>query len=152
MSPSNKFRLEQVLRHTLRQEEQKQQELRTLTEEERRLQEQLAQLREKEDQQLRTLSERSRDRSIDLAELDATLAYLSAIEGSIGEQLDVVADVESKVLDSREQLIEILKEKQSLENLKQRQLDAASSEADRRESKEMDDITSARFVRRAREA
>ena len=152
MSPSNKFRLEQVLRHTLRQEEQKQLELRTLTEEERRLHEQLAQLREKEDQQLRTLSERSRDRSIDLAELDATLAYLSAIEGSIGEQLDVVADVESKVLDSREQLIEILKEKQSLENLKQRQLDAAASEADRRESREMDDNTSARFVRRAREA
>ncbi len=152
MSPSNKFRLEQVLRHTLRQEEQKQLELRTLTEEERRLHDQLAQLREKEDQQLRTLSERSRDRSIDPVALDATLAYLSAIEGSIGEQLDVVADVESKVLDSREQLIEILKEKQSLENLKQRQLDAAASEADLRESKEMDDITSARFVRRAREA
>lgn len=152
MSPSNEFRLEQVLRHTLRQEEQKQLELRTLTEEERRLHQQLAQLREKEDQQLRALSERSRGRSIDLAELDATLAYLSAIEGSIGEQLDVVADVESKVLDSREQLIEILREKQSLENLKQRQLDAAASEANRRESKEMDDMTSARFVRRAREA
>ncbi len=152
MSPSNKFRLEQVLRHTLRQEEQKQLELRTLTEEERRLHEQLAQLREKEDQQLRALSERSQGRSIDLAELDATLAYLAAIEGSIGEQLDVVADVESKVLDSREQLIEILKEKQSLENLKQRQLDAAASEAGRRESREMDDMTSARFVRRAREA
>ncbi len=152
MSPSNEFRLEQVLRHTLRQEEQKQLQLRTLTEEERRLREQLAQLREKEDQQLRALSGRSRGRSIDLAELDATLAYLSAIEGSIGEQLDVVADVESKVLDSREQLIEILREKQSLENLKQRQLDAAASEADRRESKEMDDMTSARFVRRAREA
>ena len=63
-----------------------------------------------------------------------------------------MADVESKVLDSREQLIEILKEKQMLEKLKQRQLDAAASEADRRASKEMDDITSARFVRRAREA
>ena len=151
MSPSNEFRLEQVLRHTLRQEEQKQLELRTLTEEERRLLEQLAQLREKEHQQLRTLSERGRERSIDPAELGATLAYLSAIEGSIDEQLDVVADVESKVLDSREQLIEILKEKQSLENLKQRQLDEAASEADRRASREMDDITSARFVRRARE-
>ena len=151
MSPSNEFRLEQVLRHTLRQEEQKQLELRTLTEEERRLLEQLAQLREKEHHQLRTLSERSRERSIDPAELGATLAYLSAIEGSIDEQLDVVADVESKVLDSREQLIEILKEKQSLENLKQRQLDEAASEADRRASREMDDITSARFVRRARE-
>ncbi len=127
MSPSNEFRLEQVLRHTLRQEEQKQLELRTLTEEERRLHEQLAQLREQAEQQLHALSERSRDRSIDPAELDATFAYLSAIEGSIGEQLDVMADVESKVLDSRDQLIEILKEKQSLENLKQRQLDSAAS-------------------------
>lgn len=152
MSPPDEFRLEQVLEFRRRQEERQHLELKVLSEEERRLSGQLADLRAKEDQQLLTLAERSRSGLIEPTEFDAALAYLDAIEGSIDEQIDVVAQVQAKVLESREALIDILREKQVLENLKQRQAAAAAQEANRRESKATDDITSARFVRRAREA
>ena len=46
MPPSDEFRLEQVLNHARRQEEQKQLELKALSEEERRLRDQLLQLRD----------------------------------------------------------------------------------------------------------
>ena len=57
---SDEFRLEQVLDHARRQEERKQIELKTLTEEERCLREQLIGLREKEEAQVRSLSQHSR--------------------------------------------------------------------------------------------
>ena len=149
---SDEFRLEQVLDHARRQEEQKQIELKTLSEEERRLREQLIGLREKEELQVRSLSQRSREGAIEPAAIDTALAYLSAIEGSISEQVDVVAEVEQRVLESREQLIAILKERQSLENLKRRQQDDAAIEERRRQSKADDDLTSSRTLRRGREA
>ncbi len=152
MPPSDEFRLEQVLEFRRRQEERKHLELKVLSEEERRLFGQLADLRAKEDQQLLTLAERSRSGPIEPTEFDAALAYLDAIEGSIDEQIDIVAQVQAKVLESREALIDILRDKQALEHLKQRQAEAATQEEGRRESKASDDMTSARFVRRAREA
>ena len=141
-----------MLRHASRQEERKQLELTTLAEEERRLREQLSQLRDKEQQQLRALPDRSRDGAIDPADLGAAVAYLGSIEGSIAEQMDVVSEVETRVLESREQLIEILREKQSLEKLKQRQADEAAAEEKHREAKSADEMTAARFQRRAQEA
>ena len=64
----------------------------------------------------------------------------------------MVAEVERRVLESRDELIAVLKERQSLETLKRRQEDEAAIEERRRESKVDDDLTSSRTARRAREA
>ena len=148
---SSEFRLEQVLQHAQRQEEQKQLELKSLAGEERRLREQLASLRDRERAQIRSLTDGSRDGPIDAAEIDAALAYLAAIAGRIGEQLGAVEGVETRVTESREQLVELLKETRALENLKQQAAEQAAAEEQRREARATDDLTSARFARRARE-
>lgn len=150
--PAPEFRLEEVLRRARQQEEQKQLELKTLTDEQRRLNERLAGLHEKEEHQLRTMAARYRAGGIEPAEIDAALTYLSSIELSITDHLDVAAGVQARVLESRDQLIEILREKQSLQNLKRRHQDAAAIEDGRREAKADDDMTSVRFARRAKEA
>lgn len=156
MSPSNdgpkRFRLEQVLKHASRREEQAQMRLGTAAAEERTLREQLGRLREHEQAQLRSLAESGRQGAISPAKLDAGQQYLTVIEGSITQQLDVVDEVQARVLETREQLVAILQEKRSLENLKRKQLARAVIELDRREAREADDMTATRFVRRAREA
>ena len=55
------------------------------------------------------------------------------------------------MLESRDQLVEILREKQSLEKLKRRQAAEAALRENRREAKDADDMTSARFQRRTLE-
>ncbi len=151
MPPSDEFRLEQVLNHARRQEEQKQLELKVLSEEERRLRDQLLQLRDQEQQQLSAIAGRDREGVIEPTEIDAALLYLSSIVGSITDHLDVVAAVEARVLESRDQLVEILREKQSLEKLKRRQAAEAALRENCREAKDADDMTSARFQRRTLE-
>lgn len=148
---ASEFRLEQVLRHAQRQEEQKQLELKSLAGEERRLRDQLASLRDRERAQIRSLIDGGRDGPIDPAEMDDALAYLDAIAGRIGERLGAVEGVKTRVTESREQLVELLKETRTLENLKQQAAAEAAADERRREARATDDLTSARFARRRRE-
>lgn len=152
MPSRDHFRLGQVLRLKRRQEEQKQLELMTLSEEEQRLRSQLDSLQAKEEQQLRSISDVRNNGALDPAELAASIAYLDSVGEAIGEQLGLVASLEQRVLDSREQLLSILTEKRSLETLERKQAEAAAREASRREAKTVDDIYGARFARRAKEA
>ena len=124
----------------------------TAATEERRLREQIARLREQEQAQLRTLSEGARAGEIPPRQQAQALQYLNRIGGSIDSQPDVMAEVQAHVLEAREALITVLREKRTLEKLKQNQLAEQASERARREATATDEITAARFARRAKEA
>jgi flagellar export protein FliJ len=145
---AGKFRLQQVLDHKRRQEEEKTLELATLTAEQRRSESELRQLRDKEEAQLQALQDIARVGAIDPSRLDSALWYLDAIEGSISRQLELVASLEEKVLESRDALIAILKEKQLLEKLEERQASAAREVEQRLEGNQLDEIAAQRFLRR----
>lgn len=148
MTPPEEFRLEQVLQHTRRREEQQQLALSLLSREEHRQRERLKRMRERLGRQLRFVAERTARSALDPAEAESARHYMGTLEDSIEAQTDIVAQMESRVLESRDQLVDTLREKRSLEHLKEKQAARAAREAARREAKEMDDITSARFARR----
>ena len=145
---SGKFRLQQVLDHKRRQEEEKTLELATLTAEQRRSEDTLRILREKEEAQLIALQQVARAGAIDPTHLDAALGYLDAIEGSISKQTELVALIEGRVLESRDALIEILKEKQLLEKLEQQHAAEQQAAETHRENGRLDDIAAQRYIRR----
>lgn len=124
----------------------------TAATEERQLREQIARLREQEQAQLRALSEGATSGAIAPRQQAQAMQYLNHLGGSIDAQLDVMAQVQAHVLETREALITVLREKKTLEKLKQNQLAEQASERDRREANAADDMTAARFARRAKEA
>lgn len=136
----------------MRREELAQMEHNTAATEERQLREQIARLREQQQAQLRTLSERARAGEISPVQQAQAMQYVDRIGGSIDTQLDVMAQVQVQVLETREALIEVLREKKTLEQLKQNQLAAEASERARREANTADEMTMARFARQAKEA
>ena len=108
-------------------------------------------LRREEDEQLRRIAELAQGGRLDAEQYRTAISYLGRLEGSIGEQSDALAAAEQRVLESRDARLGILKEKRSLERLHERR-DAETDLADgRREARQMDEITSARHVRRAGE-
>lgn len=141
------FRLQQVLDHKRRQEEAKTLELATLAAEQRRSQDELRGLREKEGAQLHALQEIARCGAIDPTRLDAALGYLDAIESSIARQAEFVRSIEERVLEGRGELIAILKEKQLLEKLEHQHATDQRAAEHRRENGEFDEIAAQRHTR-----
>lgn len=150
--PRDEFRLSQVLRLKRREEEQKQLELAALAGEERRLRGRLTSLRERGHAQQRAVTDLRRGGAIDPRELRSALAYLESLQAEVDSHAELVTSVEVRVLQSRDQLIAILKEKQSLETLRRKHEASVEREEALRESRAVDELNSQRFLRRARGA
>lgn len=145
------FRLDQVLRHEQQQEEIKQRELSALAQQ-RRLAHEALQTLVRQSHELRDSFSGRRAGQVDAAELEATGTYLEAIAESIRTHEDVMRQLEEQVLGSREELVGILKRRQMLERLRDRQAAEHAVEDGRREQRESDDLTSGRTLRQSREA
>ncbi len=139
--------LDSVLRLKQREEERKTLELATIAREEHGTREALRLLREKHHAQIRQLADAAA-RSIDPMRLEASRAYLHSLDGSIDLQRTHLVAVEQRVLESKDQLIEILKERRSLEMLEARHVAEERAEDGRRERNQNDEMNTQRYVRR----
>lgn len=143
------FSLKQVLEYRRQMENQKQRELG-----------QRQQLRDEAARALQALQQHQQESErqaaiggqgrhvLDPAEREATLAYLGAVEQQIDEQRSLVETLDEEVLASREQLVEVLKEKQMLERLQERREAEAITEENRQESRAADEHNTNRVARR----
>jgi flagellar export protein FliJ len=151
MADGRRFRLDQVLRLEQQQEEIKQRELSTLAHQ-RRVAHEALQTLLKQAQELRDSLSGRLAGPVDAAELAATGAYLDAIAESIRSHEDVMRRLEEQVLGSRDELVEILKRRRMLEELRDRHAAEQAADAARREQRAADDLTSTRASRQAKEA
>jgi len=145
------FRLQSLLEHKQALEEEC---MRVLAEHElarRRAVDTLEILHEAQETQLRHLEDLARAVRFD-AEIsrDAT-AYLGRIEHSITVQREALVEAEARVAESREALVEVLKEKRALERLREQHIETTAREEGRREARAVDDITTARYTRSLQE-
>jgi flagellar FliJ protein len=142
------FRLQPLLDHTEQREERKTRELAALAAEARLAQEALETLHQEREERLRAL-EATRGRGFDAMAYERAVQYLEHLAYSIDRQSALLDEVTARVLGSRDELLEILREKRSLERLREhREADEALEEG-RREARTVDDMTSARYARRA---
>lgn len=141
------FRLQVLLDHKQQLEEQQMLVLSEREAERRRAIEVLDMLRVAEDEQMRHLDVLARDTRLDPFQQRDAVAYLGRIERSIVAQGAVIAEAEIAVAEARDALVELLKEKRSLERLRERHVTEVTLEEGRRESRVVDEITSARYVR-----
>jgi flagellar export protein FliJ len=146
-----KFRLQQVLEHKRQQEEEQTLELAALAAEQRVMQNQLRALRDKEEAQLVAMQEVARTGAINPGHFNQALLYLDAIEDAILQQLALIVCLDEKVLESRDVLIGILKEKQLLEKLHTQHVEDVRLADRRREGNQLDEIAGQRFQRGASE-
>ena len=142
------FRLQALLEHRRQQEQQQMLVLAERDAERLRACDVLDTLREAEAAQLHHLDTLSGATRIDAEEQRDAVSYLARIETSIVVQREVIADAEARVQESRDLLVEILKDKRSLERLHEQHVTETEREEGRREARAVDEITSARYTRR----
>ncbi|MGE3855623.1 MAG: flagellar export protein FliJ [Dehalococcoidia bacterium] len=145
------FRLQALLDQKRREEDEAMRALGAHEGDLRRATETLEILREAEETQLRHLDDLARAERFD-AEISAdATAYLERVEHSIAAQRGAIEEAEARVAESRDALMEVLKEKRALERLREQHLEHEAREAGLREAREVDDITTARYTRHLQE-
>ena len=143
MPSDREFPLSQVLWREQQQEEIKQRELSALAQQ-RSVAHGALQTLLRQAQELRaTLSGRVGAR-VDAAALATAETYFDAMTESIRAHEDVMRQLEEQVLGSREELVEILKRRRMLEQLRDRHAAQQAADDERREQQAADDMTSAR--------
>lgn len=143
------FRFETLLDFARQREEQQTLELAAYSSDERRLRETVASLQEQQEQQTRALAEQASAGLFDPDEYRSARAYLDRILEEIEQQSAALDEASQRVVESRDRLLEVLKEKRSLERLRERDDAAAAVEESRREAGRADDQNTARYARRA---
>lgn len=140
------FRLHQVLEHKRRIEDQKQLELRALLSEEDALRAAIEALHVRVASHVADMGERVKGGLVDPGDLESDERYLEQLEVRVEERRTELAETAVRVAASRAELVTALQERRALELLQERQEAEARREAGRRETREVDDIVSARFV------
>lgn len=107
---------------------------------------------DKEEELLRQLLARKRgyeDRAaqllsgtLDLQEIEENKAAILSMEGFIADQRERVALAEQRLEQARMRLTEVMQERKTHENLKEKAFDQFLVEENRREGKEVDELTS----------
>lgn len=148
---STEFPLQQVLEYQRRRAQQKQRDLVTLSQKRQLMEQTVESLRRRALQVRQSLESREGAR-VDPREMESVRSYIEGVERSIRTHQQSMAELEAQVVTSREELVVLSKEQRMLEQLEQRALDAATLEGRRRESRDLDELNGARYVRDMREA
>lgn len=107
---------------------------------------------DKEEELLRQLQERKRGYEaraaqllsgiLDLQEIEENKAAILSMDGFIADQRERVALAEQRLEQARMRLTEVMQERKTHENLKEKAFDQFLLEENRREGKEVDELTS----------
>ncbi len=143
------FRLQSLLDYRRQLEEERTRMLAEATQAESEARLALDARRSERDAQAQAIADGALAGSFDAPTYVQSLAYLDALDLSIRRQVEVLAAARTRVSADRERLVEVLKEKQSLERLRDRQAAEAALEDGRREARDVDDLNTGRYVRRA---
>lgn len=144
-----KFRLQSVLDLKQRLEDAQQRELATLTQQRLRAEEALQYLARQQHEQEEALASRVNGGQLHVDGVRSALAYIEGVRASITAERDRAAALEARIRDSRTRLTEIARERNVLERLRERHLEAETVEAGRRDQRAADELTSQRYARQA---
>ena len=151
MPGDREFRLGQVLWREQQQEEIKQRELSALAQQ-RNVAHEALQTLLRQAAELRATLGGGIGARVDAAALATAENYFDAVTQSIRAHEDVMRQLEEQVLSSRGELVEILKRRRMLEQLRDRHAAELTADDERREQRAADDMTSARGTRATRSA
>lgn len=138
------FRLGQVLEHRRRVEEQRELELQQLVSAEEAQRREVESVRARLDAHL-TNADHEGARGVIAADLDARVLYANRLQTELAQAIAQLAERASAVAAGRAALRAALQDRRALELLQERQDGAARLEADRRETRALDDLNAARF-------
>ena len=106
--------------------------------------------RNKEDTLESAARELNRRKTLDLQQLKIQKDYLESLNGKIVEQTQEVFKLEEKVEKNRQELSEAMKERKTVEKLKERFLERQKTENKRRENQKTDEVAIRMNVMRAK--
>lgn len=89
--------------------------------------------------------------NLDIQEIEENKAAISSMDGFIADQQERVALAQERLEQARIRLTEVMQERKTHENLKEKAFDQFLVEENRRESKEVDELTSYVYGRRRSE-
>lgn len=139
-----RFPLESVLQYRVAMEEQNTQKLHAARDSLRRQQENLSEYRE----ELQWRQQAQAGGKVELAKALLQAAYLEVLEETIRRQDGVVAKATEEVFRRQGEVVQAMRDRQVLENLKDRRRLEYDYAAGREEQRVLDDIGGAAFVRR----
>ena len=141
------FRLQALLDYRRQLEEQQTLRLATVEGERREAQMLLDDLHVRREEQCRRLDRLAQAQPLDAYRMREAVAYLGLVEAAIGRQVEALREVEARVREQRDLLMEAVRERRVLERLRDRQAAEAQLEADRAEARRTDEIAMSRFGR-----
>jgi flagellar FliJ protein len=142
-----RFKLEALLRHRRHQEEVCQKEL---AQTERQLADEQGKLRRQKTEKranIQKLQAKQKER-INVSDIILSVNYLQQLSKNIEDQLKNVRDAKNKVNQKRHELIIIVKKRQTLEKLKEKEWQAYQQKMMQNERKQMDEVASTRHARK----
>jgi flagellar protein FliJ len=93
------------------------------------------------------LKERNQTGRIDLTWMGNYQSYVGHLRAGIAERIDMVAQLQQRLTEARQELAEAAKQTKILEKLKEKRKQRYDSEIKRAETREQDDIASRNFLR-----
>jgi len=145
-----KFRLQTLLKHKERQEKSLQLDLAALREAHRQECLVLTALEEEQKAQQRLLRERQTMGRLDIPAIGLILGYMELLQAKEASQRDAIAILEQKIERRREELVAVMRERKTIEKLRERQYESYLLDQKRLESKVTDEISMSQYNRRAR--
>lgn len=141
-----RFRLQTVLEHKQRLEELAQVELAKAQAAQLKEEGVLQQLTAAETAAVAELERQRFTGKLDIEALQLGLGYMDVLKAQIQRQTQVVFRVRQQTEGKRQELVARMQERKTLEQLRQRQLDAFTLEQNRIEAREADDLVVMRHV------
>ncbi|MFQ5455222.1 MAG: flagellar export protein FliJ [Nitrospirota bacterium] len=139
-----KFQLESLLSHKKQQEEDVQREHLLIKDSLMREEHRLSTLEYLREKSIIELQEKE-DTDITLREIGLYYTFLSQISQEIENQKDVLENIKNRYEENRKELLELFKDKRSLEILKEREERLFKKEFIKREQKKTDDIAGKKY-------
>mgnify|MGYP000439319190 CR=1 FL=1 len=146
MSLSTDFRLQPVLNYKSQMVDALEMEFARLKQAYQREQTLLDNLLQTAEKEMQALTERQVG-PLDCAEIQLRQDYLLGLHETVHEQTGRVAQAEQRMGSKREELVDTLQDQKALEKLREHHQAQLRKELERKESRVVDDLVTARFVR-----
>jgi len=140
-----RFRLERVLQLRRQMEEAKRRELSIMLFDLRQLEAKLHSLGRDLESCKKEMAQELEQEELSLARIEVFASYLRRITTSIEAQRELVAELHKKIESKKDELLEAIKERKTMESVKARRRDEHEKECAREEMKFLDEIAGARF-------
>lgn len=143
-----KFKLQSILDYKQQIEDEEKEKLAKLMQEEQKAKEYLETLKQNREREVFNLKEKQQEGTLNIDELKLIHNHIQYLGVQIENQKIKISNLQKKIEEQRQKLMEATKERKSYEKLKEKQQERFLQEIETEERKMIDELATTRHIRR----